>query len=295
MHLRRHGGERFRLVRHRRGGETRAVAHAPRCRRPGPRFRRCAQAKPVCSRCALPCRAWRCVHRVHRVRMDARAVGPLHRGKPARLRALSAAHALHRGLLRRRARQSCRIVDVAVPAVRAGGDRICAATGLRVPGGVQPATSPHPAKAGLACRHRGRRPAARAGCGGGAHSARFVLSALDRELDRLRVEIPVSDLAHRRKSVPPGGRDVGRLEERLFARCRGERAALDRRFRGGDAQHGAAHALRRPGAGSAIVVRRRTGVSADRQARHRPPGAHAGSTTFRRCANICVISRPARN
>jgi hypothetical protein len=62
---------------------------------------------------------------------------------------------------------------------------------------------------------------------------------------------------------------MGLLEEQLSARCRRRRAALDRRLRGGDAQHGAAHALRRPRAGPAIAGRRRAGVPADGEAGQR--------------------------
>ena len=68
------------------------------------------------------------------------------------------------------------------------------------------------------------------------------------------------------QSVPSDGRDVGRIEKRLSPRRRSERATMDRRFCDGDAQRRPAYVVRRPRTGSAIAVRRRAGVSADRQA-----------------------------
>jgi hypothetical protein len=67
-------------------------------------LRRAAQAQSVRDRRALP-RCSRCrVHRLRRMRLDARAARPFHAGDFAGIRALPAAHALHRGVLRRRAR-----------------------------------------------------------------------------------------------------------------------------------------------------------------------------------------------
>src|SRR6516162_3720386 len=176
--------------------------------------------------------------------------------------ALSAAHALHRGLLRRHARWSCWLVDVAVPVLRVAGDRFRPSTGFQLPARAQAGrrrtADPCPAVQG--------RQGGAEGAHEGSHPARPVLPALDRELDSLCIAIRVSDAADGRQSVPSDGRDVGRIEKRLSARRRSERATMDRRFCDGDAQRRAAYVVRRPRAGSAIAVRRRAGVSADRQA-----------------------------
>src|SRR5262245_62095815 len=105
--------------------------------------------------------------------------------QPGGVRALSAAHALHRGLLRRHARWSCWLVDVAVPVLRVTGDRFRSSTGFQLP-----------ARAQAGRRHTADpRPATQGRQGGteGSHPARPVLPALDRELDSLCIAIPVSE------------------------------------------------------------------------------------------------------
>src|SRR5262245_13930589 len=170
------------------------------------------------------------------LRMEACAARPFHRRQPGGVRALSAAHALHRGLLRRHARWSCWLVDVAVPVLRVAGDRFRPATGFQLPraqAGRRRTADPRPATPG------------RQGGTEGSYPARPVLPALDRELDSLCIAIPVSDVADGRQSVPSDGRDVGRIEKRLSPRRRSERATMDRRFCDGDAQRRPAYVVRR--------------------------------------------------
>ena len=78
----------------------------------------------------------------------------------------------------------------------------------------QPDASPHVGPAPPAPIGIGR---GRSGCGrklapDGARAACAVLLALDRQLDWLCPEIPLTDLAHRGKPVPASGRHVGRLK-----------------------------------------------------------------------------------
>ena len=122
VHLWRDGGERLCFVRDRRRREASAVAQPPCSQRSGARFHRPAQAQFVRDRRALPRGSRHRLRGLCRLRMEARAARPLHGGKPRRVRPLSAAHAMHRGLLRRHARRPCRVVDVAVPALRGNRD-----------------------------------------------------------------------------------------------------------------------------------------------------------------------------
>src|SRR5262249_34436455 len=119
------------------------------------------------------------------LRMEACAARPFHRRQPGGVRALSAAHALHRGLLRRHARWSCWLVDVAVPFLRVTGGRFRSSTGFQLPVRTQAGrlhqADPRPA------------PQGRQGGTEGSHPARPVLPALDRELDSLCIAIPVSE------------------------------------------------------------------------------------------------------
>src|SRR5262245_16436737 len=131
------GRERLRFVRDWREREASAVAQPPCGRRSSAQFHRYAQTQSVRDRRALPRGARRRLRGLCRLRMEASAARPFHRRKPGGVRALSAAHALHRGLLRRRARWSCWLVDVAVPALCVGGDRIRPSTGFQLPASAQ--------------------------------------------------------------------------------------------------------------------------------------------------------------
>ena len=135
------------------------------------------------------------------------------------------------------------------------------------PAESRPARDPRSDSGVARCRQR----PSRASAGGGAHPARPVLPAADPRAgsaspSRYRsLTLPtVANPCH-----PTGGLwgesksdyllDVAASERRWIA----DFVTVTRSTR-------AAHALRRPRAGAAILVRRRLGISADRQARRRP-------------------------
>ena len=108
---------------------------------------------------------------------------------------------------------------------------------------------------------------------GRAHPSSALFPAPCIELDRLRVAIPLSDLADRRQSTHSDRWHVGRIEERLSVRCRRERAPVDCRLHCRAAQRRAADRLHRPRTCARTTRGRRSRVSARRQARHRLAGS----------------------
>src|SRR6266849_5160090 len=209
VHLWRHGGERFRPLRDRRRRAPLAVAHPARGRRPGQELRRYGQAQSVRAGGALPRRPRRRLHRLRRMRLEPGAARPVHGGEPGRFRPLSAAHALHRGVLRRCARRSGRVLDLAIPAVRAGRHRVRASASLRVP------TITHSGRGRTVGARRYPRRSSR-----GAHPGGAVLPAARPQLDLARVAPSLVDAADRRQSTRCPARPAGRIEKRSLARRR---------------------------------------------------------------------------